>query len=810
MPGFADSFWSGDYASGLGVLFEKLHQGVIENEQVLTLARLRADAEDAYSTRMADIAPTASRITGGFDRDDGASVKKAFEGVRSEMEIAGTKHAKVAADIRALVVNPFGRWCDSHAARIQNSQDDLQTRVKAHDRQDEAVKKLRTQYFNKFRLLEDLEEENKLAFQDPKVASPTSPEIPEVRLPEKEDPEEEEPLEIGDEIYQPEQVKKIIKHMLETIPMGEHKVAILGTYQNVSTGSVIVEYLQQHMGATTISYAERIGQDLVTHGFLRLVGNVGNSFANSSKMPYQWRPKCFQLTGLPDKAKQLQMTMSLASGESADSPLGNVAEVLSGWNPLNNPYPNETQGDRLRREAGEADQRYKNGVRKLDTLRCNLEEAMVDHLKYMERCELDRLKAIKAVILDFSTAISNVVPSLQSTVDKMMLFQETIQPLGDLRYLLENYQTGGFTPKVPVYHTYYNSIEDQTFGVELETRSRADKQRVPVIVSTILKYLDDHYPELEGDEARRGVWLVEVPLSATHKLRNAINTGKNIPPGVFEQFDIPVVVSVLKLYLLELPDSLVPSDNYEVIKTIYNNYDESTHVSVIRDAIDKLRLSNIATLDKITLHFTRLFELITADESFISQLAHNLAPCILRPRGERNLIMHEKHSYRLVRDLLAHRDAIFGELKLSHAASNAKRPRAISTDESKRRENMEERNKAIASRSRASSPAPPPRGHRRDRSSGGPETRFPVHASPTTASERRGIRQSLDVPGGTESTPIVENGSAQESSRLAESVQIPIETARPVGVARPPRKPVTVKGPERPIGVELVDKPMDD
>jgi hypothetical protein len=84
---------------------------------------------------------------------------------------------------------------------------------------------------------------------------------------------------------------------------------------------------------------------------------------------------------------------------------------------------------------------------------------MVDHLKFMERCELDRLKAIKAVILDFSGAVSNVIPSLQSTVDKMMLFQETVQPLGDLRYMLENYRTGPFVPRVTTYENYYNSVD---------------------------------------------------------------------------------------------------------------------------------------------------------------------------------------------------------------------------------------------------------------------------------------------------------------------------------------------------------------
>ena len=76
MPGFADSFWSGDYAGGLGVLFGKLQQGVQENEQVLTIARMRAEAEEQYGKKLSDIIPTTERIAGGFQRDDGASVRK--------------------------------------------------------------------------------------------------------------------------------------------------------------------------------------------------------------------------------------------------------------------------------------------------------------------------------------------------------------------------------------------------------------------------------------------------------------------------------------------------------------------------------------------------------------------------------------------------------------------------------------------------------------------------------------------------------------------------------------------------------------
>lgn len=83
MPGFADCFWSGDYAGGLGVLFGKLQQGVVENTQVLTIARMRAEAEYQYGAKLGDIVPTTDKMTGGFARDDGASLRKVCPLIRS-------------------------------------------------------------------------------------------------------------------------------------------------------------------------------------------------------------------------------------------------------------------------------------------------------------------------------------------------------------------------------------------------------------------------------------------------------------------------------------------------------------------------------------------------------------------------------------------------------------------------------------------------------------------------------------------------------------------------------------------------------
>lgn len=280
-----------------------------------------------------------------------------------------------------------------------------------------------------------------------------------------------------------------------------------------------------------------------------------------------------------------------------------------------------------------------------------------------------------------------------------------------------------------------------------------------------------------------------------------------------------------------IADSLVSSHVYEIVKTIYSttatDVSEDTRVSVLQSTLGQLRLANIATLDAICTHFTRLIELTSADEAYVTALGNALAPCVLRPRQESSLTMNERYSYRLVRDLFAHKDAIFGELKrastLTHSSSGAQRPRAISTDESNRRANMEERQRAIAAQRspRATSPAPGARGggsHRRDRS----QTRFPVNtASPTETRRNTGNRSSLEVPGNPDS-PTGEGASTTNGTTEAavapqehpapSSTRVPLPRKHAGSLTRGNRDSTgSLRSEEAaPRGVTLEDKPMDD
>ena len=145
---------------------------------------------------------------------------------------------------------------------------------------------------------------------------------------------------------------------------------ILGTYKNCSTGADIVNWLSSALGPMTLQYAEKIGQDLVDNGYLRLIGTVGRAFANSSVFNYQWTKKAQNLAGSESTMKRTDTILNQAK----DVPY--VGDYIGHWMGSGGPE-GETPKERLKREAKGSENAYKESVFKADKLRCLLEESMV-------------------------------------------------------------------------------------------------------------------------------------------------------------------------------------------------------------------------------------------------------------------------------------------------------------------------------------------------------------------------------------------------------------------------------------------------
>ncbi|KAH3666725.1 hypothetical protein WICMUC_005542 [Wickerhamomyces mucosus] len=673
MASFADSFWTDDYTTGIEVLFSKLNQGCIENQEFINLFTSRMEYEYDFGKKLVSIPQIHQPLKSGFGFDDGASLKNAFKGISIELSNEGDAHLKIADSINGLVLNPFSKWAKEHKQRVNYSEDALKSNLKVFKNKLRLVEKLQKKYYNKCR-----------AFEDLKVGKSKEELLKELSLDDDDhftkDSNQDSIITLGNKVYTKSSLTETLAKLLTEIPKNSIKVPILGKYDNVTTGSQISTWLQKNLGVASIDDCERFGQDLISNGFLRKLNTSvgaslnGSGFVNSGAFHYQWKDKAFKSANIPIPLSETNSVNRDNDDEDDDyddqeikDKVGNVLEEIKSTF-------EEPSLRKLNKEVKELDENYSKQVLKLDKIRCDLEELIIDHLTFMEKCELDRLRALKKVILDFSASVSQNIPSIQAFVDNILLYEESISPDKDLLFLLQNYKTGKFKPNVILYDNYYENIKDEIFGVDLITRCKNDKKSVPLIVSTILSYLDNEiYPNLPNDEIRVKIWLIQVKLKSTHELRFKISLNKssNIS-DILRKFPPEVVISVLKLYLLELPNSLIPGEYYDLIKSIYlqfgNENDTKERINGIINVLKNLDRSNLSTLNSILTHFHRLLSIIKEKDSKLSNffkvnISSEFSNLILRPKQQNNLNLLDNFNSKFIIDLISNKSQVFKSLK---------------------------------------------------------------------------------------------------------------------------------------------------
>lgn len=666
---FSTRFWSAGYSDGLNQLYAKLSQGIAENGEFLAASQARADAEDAHGARLLAAPVSLAPKSSGFGRDDGATMRRAYEGILTQMADEGRHHCHIADSIRRMVIDPFTAWSQQHRQRVETSRAELKRLVRAYEHDLDAVHCAQQRYFNRCRLDEDQDNRNSDAEAPSSEASVGS-------VVEQLSTSEE--LVLASRHYTADESQRLIDRMLNEIQKQPTRIAILGTYENTSSGAAITDWLRANIDAASTDQLEQAGQQLVDHGLLRLIGQVGSRFVNSSHFMYQWRPSAWQFAGL-----------SMASTESASSGAQSLYNDLAKrWT---------TRADPTTQSVKELDQKYRKAVAILDNARTDLDATIFEHLTYLERCERERLIAFKAAILDFSAAISNVVPALSASVDQLLLFHETANVDRDLRFFIENYQTGRYKPDVLVYDNYYSIADGATvYGLDLDLRARADKKRVPSVVGIILSALDSVYPQMNNDGERLGIWQTPIffQLRAAQESRHAINESIGSPAQVqaaLAERPASVVVQALRLYLLELPNSLIGSQLYEILKGIYSKYGGDSEEQIqarlqsVENTLAQLTLTHMATLDALTAHIHRLVTIANAEPADIEHIAREWGPALCWPKSRSALSLDDVFPVQLFKDILNSRDRIFGELK-KHAivspqgsmSSSGPRCRAIS------------------------------------------------------------------------------------------------------------------------------------
>lgn len=390
---FADYFWSPDYQSGVHVLFDKLEQGVVENSQLLDFVSSRISLESTYASNLQSAVDSISGSRSnalGFGRDEGASTKQAFVSFLDESSLQSETHGRAAIVLEKSVRTPFAAFAANHKKKINSAKSSFTQITKNFNKTFQKTKKTKENYYSKASQLEELTNSSvpvivttpiqssassfsrslansknflsnttKSTLSREKTASPPSVQIPSsdgqsnaASVPPqnseasgkpvvKPDTQSSYPANssaanidkstiIGGREYDKASLSKLLNGFWTNVRHETYKIPIIGSYENVSSGENILHYIRTTLGVSNLGFAEEYGQGLVDHGFLRLVGAIGNTFSGTSNSKYQWLPMAIflaQMTDKPSAASSKSETPSVPSTRDSPAPTSVASDL---------------------------------------------------------------------------------------------------------------------------------------------------------------------------------------------------------------------------------------------------------------------------------------------------------------------------------------------------------------------------------------------------------------------------------------------------------------------------------------------------
>ncbi|KAF8584019.1 hypothetical protein K439DRAFT_1653298 [Ramaria rubella] len=505
----------------------------------------------------------------------------------------------------------------------------------------------------------------------------------------------------------PQAVSQLLSRAVSELPLRKVRFPILGEYTDCFSGEEFVVWLKEnvHDFGDSLDRAEDAARELTERdGALRRIGELGNRFENDKEAYFQFRQKAFEFHFVHEAEPLEQQGGLNTTAENFLKRTNTFVSIVQKAVNVATPTTSEPLHIRVRHEAENSDRVYRVAVRKLDRQRLGLEEKIEETLKAMQRWEMDRLRTVKTVLLQYQGTIANLPTALSGSLERTSVLISSYQPENDLTALIERYRTGPFRPKPHVYESVSHDRSDVTFGIDLRkwageggwhaVRAKEDQKEhddVPSIVSGLLTGITEAYKKLSNDSERRKTWIYDVPLPSVHHLREAINAlppDAPIPSVLLAKYDAPVMASTLKLWALELDPPLGLWEGWEDVRKLYPSVgavvateaSEQQRIENLQVALLKLPKVHLVVLSTIIQHLRNLIDTTHVDESvevYITKLGLSFGRAILRPRFETEMSIQDRHPTLLFMDLVKHYADILPKVITQKKRESLERPMPI-------------------------------------------------------------------------------------------------------------------------------------
>ncbi|GAA5949780.1 hypothetical protein JCM3765_007687 [Sporobolomyces pararoseus] len=664
-PTFSNSFWSSDYRTGFNSVYSALQSGIVQSQEILSTVKTRVETERLIAQQLL---PPALRQD-GFGSDEGASLRMGYEALLTSAVGESRYRQYLADELMRSVYLPFSKWSSSHSARINQSKQTVEQVLQEWEKTKSVVEKSREVYGEKCRWLDEVEDE--LEFVRGREAlletsSNASGGGGGAVLPPR-------PFEIDqNETSTPLSPSKSIRFGRHS-KTDEDQGSDDGTLPPIDNGNE--DGFIDRTGATGGSVVAALGRALT----VRRNKNTSNKSTESAG-PKEEEEGSWKVEKLMED-KNVKAALDFSKTKFSTL-LSKVAGPQSG----------EERYLKARRDVEISEEQYRISIQSLDAIRLQLEELLSTHLPYLQHCEGDRLRAATSVLKSFHSAISDLPKQVQSSHQRVQQTLDLIRTDKDLKLLIERNRTGNFQPRTINFVSHYSEEYSTTFGIDLrkydETNKGEEGGRVPKVLIVLLEEIERRMKAVEDQDERRRSWLYETPLSSQHALRSVLNspqTVSQLPPSqlqdLLQPFDLPILCSVAKLWLLELETPVLTFSAYEELKALFpgritivsDGNDEGGKKGVDREGLVKV-LGKLPAVhfETLRLLLSHLYELTTIEptseksdsrQTYLSKLSLSLSRPLLRPRQETALTIDDKFPAAVVGELLKGGQELLAEIE---------------------------------------------------------------------------------------------------------------------------------------------------
>jgi len=635
-------FWAydtKDITIGIRTLNKKIDKGFEEVDELISFVKKRITLEENYSYDLVDLGQSRNYFE--ENAEEGSSVYQSYLNIKRELINYGNSRQNIANAMRDYVLAPLLKYQENYRKYSQRKTQEIIDMVNTLQRQKDDLEYAKAEYYQSCEISEQF---NNLT---------NTVGTPYYTLDTMDFPHLDAMIPVGPRNMTIEELNSLLLKMQHEIPQTTVS-SWIGNYQAMA-GEDIVRFIMKRFLDMSKDDAIMAAQDLLKMGFIgtRSISKQPFTFNGS----YVWKKTTMEGEAPHKKAK---------------------------------------------RDVERTDFIYKNAVKTVETTRCNIECEMYTYLVKIEDIEYQRIQTIRSAVAAMIDLESKSVMVNQVLYNHDKLYLETIQPERDLIQVINQCRTGTTHIPVSIYESfYYSPGHFQTFGVLLDQLVMSNGTNVPIIVKKCLSAITksvkalcenqeiiqdvDDVKKLTPIEMERKMWVGPRPfIGQVYELRNQLNTQK-ISLKILKSFKVPVIIAVLKLFLQELPISLIAGDMYESFKMLYSgaeNNDLKNRITSIERLLYTLSPPYYETLACIMKHLHGLVEGLSFEDEFISGLTYSISHLILRPWTESIITTNDQHASRLVKDLIFYYTDIFPErFTLARKKMNPKAPQRPPSEE---------------------------------------------------------------------------------------------------------------------------------